>query len=61
MVGSFNFFHMYTFITKKLNEMGCQCTKEQVLVNNQKFSICQKIADGLVYSKIILILYFELI
>jgi hypothetical protein len=52
---------MYTFITKKLNEMGCQCTKEQVLVNNQKFSICQKIADGLVYSKIILILYFELI
>ena len=41
---------MYAFITKKLNEMGCQCTKEQVLVNNQKFSICQKIADGLVYS-----------
>ena len=41
---------MYAFITKKLNEMGSQCTKEQVLVNNQKLSICQKkIADGLVY------------
>jgi hypothetical protein len=28
--------------------MGCNCTKETILINSQKFVIHQKIADGLV-------------